>query len=49
MSVEKYELILIGSGTVSNDGMKEALAHGVKKILVIEKDETIGGTCLNWG
>jgi pyruvate/2-oxoglutarate dehydrogenase complex dihydrolipoamide dehydrogenase (E3) component len=49
MTIEKYELIIIGSGTVSNDGMKEALAHGIKKILVIEKETIIGGTCLNWG
>jgi hypothetical protein len=31
MSIEKYDLILIGAGTVGNDGMQEALLHGVKK------------------
>jgi pyruvate/2-oxoglutarate dehydrogenase complex dihydrolipoamide dehydrogenase (E3) component len=48
MTTEKYELIIIGAGTVSNDGLQEALAHGVKKILVVEKDR-LGGTCLNYG
>jgi hypothetical protein len=48
MTAEKYELIIIGTGTVSNDGMQEAIAHGVKKILVVEKDK-LGGTCLNYG
>jgi pyruvate/2-oxoglutarate dehydrogenase complex dihydrolipoamide dehydrogenase (E3) component len=48
MSIEKYDLILIGAGTVGNDGMQEALLHGVKKILVIEKNK-VGGTCLNRG
>jgi pyruvate/2-oxoglutarate dehydrogenase complex dihydrolipoamide dehydrogenase (E3) component len=48
MSTQKYELIIIGAGTVGFDGVREALAHGVKKILMIEK-EKVGGTCLNWG
>jgi NADPH-dependent glutamate synthase beta subunit-like oxidoreductase len=31
MSVERYDLIIIGAGTVGFDGMREALAYGVKK------------------
>jgi pyruvate/2-oxoglutarate dehydrogenase complex dihydrolipoamide dehydrogenase (E3) component len=48
MTTKNYELIIIGAGTVSNDGLQEALALGVKKILVVEK-EKLGGTCLNYG
>jgi pyruvate/2-oxoglutarate dehydrogenase complex dihydrolipoamide dehydrogenase (E3) component len=48
MSVEKYDLIIIGAGTVGFDGMREALAYGVKKILMIEKNK-VGGTCINRG
>ncbi len=48
MKTDKYELIIIGSGTVSNDGLQEALALGLTKILVVEKDK-LGGTCLNYG
>jgi pyruvate/2-oxoglutarate dehydrogenase complex dihydrolipoamide dehydrogenase (E3) component len=48
MSIEKYDLIIIGAGTVGFDGMREALAHGVKKILMIEKNK-VGGTCINRG
>lgn len=43
-----YDLIVIGAGTVANDGIAEALNLGVKKILLVEKG-TLGGTCLNYG
>ncbi|MBM7661845.1 pyruvate/2-oxoglutarate dehydrogenase complex dihydrolipoamide dehydrogenase (E3) component [Bacillus mesophilus] len=46
--MNQYELIIIGSGTVSNDGLQEALSAGLTKILVVEEDR-IGGTCLNYG
>jgi pyruvate/2-oxoglutarate dehydrogenase complex dihydrolipoamide dehydrogenase (E3) component len=48
MSKEKYDLIIIGAGTVGFDGMREALAQGVKNILMIEKNK-VGGTCINRG
>lgn len=48
MANNHYELILIGGGTVSFDGLQAAKQLGVKRILMIEK-EKIGGTCLNWG
>jgi pyruvate/2-oxoglutarate dehydrogenase complex dihydrolipoamide dehydrogenase (E3) component len=48
MSIEEYDLIIIGAGTVGFDGMREALAHGAKKILMIEKNK-VGGTCINRG
>lgn len=48
LAAKKYELIIIGAGSVAFDGLREAQDHGVKNILMIEK-ERVGGTCLNWG
>ncbi len=48
MAAKKYELIIVGGGTVGFDGIRQAKHLGIEKILMIEK-EKVGGTCLNWG
>lgn len=44
----QYDLIIIGSGPAGYVGAVRAAKHGLKTAL-IEKESTLGGTCLNWG
>lgn len=48
MTLQHYELIIIGGGSVGFDGLRAAKEQGVKRILMVEKEQ-VGGTCLNWG
>ncbi|GAK58108.1 dihydrolipoyl dehydrogenase [Candidatus Vecturithrix granuli] len=44
----QYDLIIIGSGPAGYVGAVRAAKHGMKTA-IIEKEATLGGTCLNWG
>ncbi len=44
----QYDLIIIGSGPAGYVGAVRAAKHGLKTA-VIEKEQNLGGTCLNWG
>lgn len=44
----QYDLIIIGSGPAGYVGAVRAAKHGLKTA-IIEKEPTLGGTCLNWG
>lgn len=44
----EYDLIIIGSGPAGYVGAVRAAKHGLKTAIV-EKEPTLGGTCLNWG
>lgn len=44
----QYDLIIIGSGPAGYVGAVRAAKHGLKTA-IIEKEATLGGTCLNWG
>ncbi|MDY0093247.1 MAG: dihydrolipoyl dehydrogenase [Candidatus Vecturithrix sp.] len=44
----QYDLIIIGSGPAGYVGAVRAAKHGMKTA-VIEKEASLGGTCLNWG
>ena len=44
----QYDLIIIGSGPAGYVGAVRAAKHGMKTA-VIEKENNLGGTCLNWG
>lgn len=44
----QYDLIIIGSGPAGYVGAVRAAKHGMKTA-IIEKESTLGGTCLNWG
>lgn len=43
-----YDLIVIGSGPAGYEGAVYASQFGLK-VAIIEKDQTLGGTCLNVG
>ena len=44
----QYDLVIIGSGPAGYVGAVRAAKHGLKTA-IIEKETTLGGTCLNWG
>ncbi len=44
----QYDLIIIGSGPAGYVGAVRAAKYGLKTA-IIEKEPTLGGTCLNWG
>ena len=44
----QYDLIIIGSGPAGYVGAVRAARYGLKTA-IIEKESTLGGTCLNWG
>jgi len=44
----QYDLIIIGSGPAGYVGAVRAAKHGLKTV-ILEKEPTLGGTCLNWG
>lgn len=44
----QYDLIIIGSGPAGYVAAVRAAKHGLKTA-IIEKESTLGGTCLNWG
>ncbi len=44
----QYDLIIIGSGPAGYVGAVRAAKHGLKTA-IIEKESSLGGTCLNWG
>ena len=48
MSAEEFDLIVIGSGPAGYTGAIRAAQLGLNTA-VIEKDATLGGTCLNVG
>lgn len=43
-----YDLIIIGSGPAGYVAAERAGEYG-KKVLLVEKEEHLGGVCLNWG
>jgi len=45
---KEFDLIIIGSGTAGADAAVRAAQLGLR-VLVIEKDEKLGGTCVNVG
>ncbi|MGB9815617.1 MAG: dihydrolipoyl dehydrogenase family protein [Thermoplasmata archaeon] len=45
---KEYDLVVIGSGTAGADAAVRAAQFGLS-VLVIEKDEKLGGTCVNVG
>ncbi len=44
----QYDVVIIGSGPAGYVGAVRAAKHGLKTA-IIEKEPTLGGTCLNWG
>lgn len=44
----QYDVVIIGSGPAGYVGAARAAKHGLKTA-IIEKEPTLGGTCLNWG
>ncbi|MCP4403815.1 MAG: FAD-dependent oxidoreductase, partial [bacterium] len=44
----QYDLIIIGSGPAGYVGAVRAAKYGLKTA-IIEKEASLGGTCLNWG
>ena len=44
----QYDLLIIGSGPAGYVGAVRAAKHGLKTA-IIEKESSLGGTCLNWG
>ncbi len=48
MSVNKYEIIIIGAGPGGYLAAERAGAAG-KKVLIIEKEKSLGGVCVNKG
>ncbi len=44
-----YDLAIIGAGAAGIACAKEALGAGLRTVLIEEKKETLGGTCLNKG
>lgn len=43
-----HDLIVIGAGPAGYVAAERAGAHG-KKVLLVEREEHLGGVCLNWG
>ena len=48
MSLKKYDLVVIGAGPAGEVGAIRAAQLGMK-VALVEKNEHLGGTCLNWG
>lgn len=48
MSLKRYDLVVIGAGPAGEVGAIRAAQLGMK-VAVVEKNENLGGTCLNWG
>ena len=48
MATEQFDLVVVGSGPGGYIGAIRAAQLGMK-VAVIEKDKTLGGTCLNVG
>ena len=46
--MKKYNDIIIGSGTCGYRAA-EILADAGRNVLIAEKNDTVGGVCLNWG
>jgi dihydrolipoamide dehydrogenase len=44
----KFDLVVIGSGPGGYTGAIRASQLGLK-VAIVEKEKTLGGTCLNWG
>ena len=48
MSMKRYDLVVIGAGPAGEVGAIRAAQLGMK-VALVEKNEHLGGTCLNWG